>query len=196
MWYAFDYDDVIIDFASGVCEAVSRDFDCDVSVTDITDWNFGQFLDQYIGQDWWEWMERHAFLWGHKFKPIAGALGGLDRLRRDGHLLEILTAKPLWAESELWYWLGKYAPAVQKVTVVPVRKEGAMSKAEASGALVLVDDKPSNCVEWVNSKKARRAVLFDRPHNRLSDAETHSRITRAKNWSGVLNLLEAIDVAA
>src|SRR3972149_669120 len=105
LWIAFDLDDCVLDFVAGILETVNRDFGSDVQPKDITDWEFGQFIDDIIGMPWFAWLETHASLWGDKFKPVPGALGGIEKLRRAGHYIEIVTAKPTWAEDALWTWM-------------------------------------------------------------------------------------------
>src|SRR6185436_18955262 len=132
---ALDLDDVVLDFVGGVCEVVSRDFGIAVVREDIVNWNFGQFIDHIIGRPWFEWLEDHSELWGDKFRPIVGAIGGIEKLRRDGHYLEIVTSKPGWAEDATWDWLAKYKPRVHRLTIVPL--DGGL-KHEISDADLLV----------------------------------------------------------
>src|ERR1041385_6223805 len=185
-------DDVVLDYVVGVCEVVSRDFGVEVKPEDVTDWNFGQFLDEHIGIDWWEWMEQHAWLWEQKFKPVPGALGGIEKLRRDGHRLELLTSKPKWAEAAVWGWLARYmrAPGFQRVTILPVAgREPAPTKAEASTSYLLVDDKFENCRDWAET--GRPALLYGRPHNHA--APSVEGIHRVQDWSAVLKWVTYID---
>jgi 5'(3')-deoxyribonucleotidase len=183
---AFDADDVVIDFVGGICETLSRDYGVDVNPESITSWNFGQFIDHIIGEDWWTWMEKHAWLWHEKFKPIPGAIGSLETLRREGWRLELITAKPAWAEVAVWAWLGRYArvPTFQTVTIVPQPNVTGQKKHDVSSATILVDDRPENCHEWQESREDRLAILFDRPHNH-HDHE----LVRAKDWRHVVELL-------
>lgn len=176
-WVCIDADDVTVDFVGLVCAVVSRDFDVQPPVTkeDVTSWNFGQFLDQYIGKDWWEWWESRAVLWGTKAKPIPGALGGIEKLRRDGHRLELLTSKPPWAEQAMYVWLGRYAPQVHQVTMVPLGGD----KTKWTQGDILIDDRDKNVTEWVQSRGDRVALLFDAPHNREFAERVESELPRA-----------------
>lgn len=185
---ALDFDDVICDFVGGVCETISRDFDVDVRPEHITDWNFGQFLDEHLGRDWWSWMRDHADLWGEKFRPVPGALGGIEELRRQGHHLEIVTSKPAWAEAATWRWMGKYHPSVHQVTIVGLGSDHkSPPKSEMTVADVLVDDRWENCLDFLDD--GRQAVLMTRAHNLSRDAGA-SGLIRAQDWSDVLRALE------
>lgn len=182
MHIAVDFDDVVLDFVAGVCDTVSRDFGVKVCPNDITSWQFGQFLDKYIGQDWWSWLEEHAWLWGEKFKPVPGALGGLEKLRRDGHRVELLTSKPAWAEDQVWVWLARYKPKLTQVTIVPLDAY----KPDYTEAQLLIDDRDKNITEWVDSSPSRLAVLYTRPHNR-GWQDVPEQAQRVYSWTGVLS---------
>lgn len=180
---ALDLDDVVLDFVGGVCETVTRDFGIEVSKDEIIDWNFGQFIDPIIGRPWFEWLQDHSDLWGDKFKPVAGAIGGIEKLRRAGHYVEIVTSKPEWAEDPTWVWLAKYKPRVHRLTIVPLV---GGKKTELTDADVLVDDKWDNCLEWV--KDGRPSLLFSQPHNAYYGDDTPDGMTRVKDWQGVLDV--------
>lgn len=183
-----DLDDTVLDFTPGVIEAVNRDFDVTINARDKKNFEFGQYLDHIIGRDWWEWLEDHAHIWGEKFTPVPGALGGIEKLRAAGHWLELVTAKPDWAEDQVWVWLAKYKPRVHQVTFAPMKE---VSKADLSpDGDVLVDDRPENCLEWAAT--GRLAILFSRPDNldyaRFEPLPDH--IVRAHGWSSVLRTIE------
>ena len=186
MHIALDMDDVVLDFVKGVLETVNRDFDANVKPEDITDWNFGQFINPIIGYDWWEWLEGHAHVWGDKFKPVPGAIGGIVTLRRAGHYIEIVTSKPEWAEDATWDWFAKYKVRPHRLTLVPLIDGVAPKKSEVTDARVLVDDRFENCEEF--AAKGRAAILYNRPHN-LGYEKTPGGVERAADWSEVLNLL-------
>lgn len=190
---ALDLDDVVLDFVNGILDTVNRDFHADVKKEDITDWNFGQFIDGIIGRPWFEWLEDHAWLWGDKFKPVVGALGGIEKLRRAGHYLEIVTSKPEWAEDATWDWMAKYKPRVHKLTIVPLDHTSMSARMSGSGkheitdADILVDDKFENCEAW--AKDGRPALLFSQPHN--ADHEfMPDGVTRVRDWRGVLDVFD------
>lgn len=199
MHIASDSDDVIVDFIGGVCGAVSRDFGVPVTSEDITSWDMGAVLDPILGEPWWEWMRRHAWLWGEKFTPVPGALGALEQLRRDGHWVEVITNKPDWAEAEVWKWYGRYKPPVQQVTVIPYTQDGvARPKHDVTDAVLLIDDRPEACADWVASRADRTAFLFSQPHNYsapTSAAQRHltGRVVRAADWHDVLRLVSVLE---
>ena len=184
LWIALDLDDVVLDFVAGILETVNRDFGSDLTPDDINDWRFGQFIDEIIGKPWFEWLEEHSWLWAQKFKPVKGAIGGIEKLRRAGHYVEIVTTKPVWAEDATWEWLARYKPRVHRLTLVPM--EGK-EKHELTDADLLIDDKFENCEAW--AADMRPALLYNRPHN-LNYRNVPTGVVRVSDWNEILTVIE------
>ena len=180
---AFDLDDVLLDFVGGLRAAVKTEFGVEIPDSAINDFNLRPVLDPIIGENWWTWLRRRDWLWSG-FPAMDGAIGVLERLRREGYYLEIVTSKPEWADYAVWKWLGKWRPPVQRVTIT---RHGEV-KANFTDANVLVDDKWDNCLEWVISRPGRTALLFDRPHNKgettlaFDASDPVGCIIRVKGW--------------
>ena len=128
-------------------------------------------------------MRDRSWIWAH-FNAVDGAIGTIDRLRREGHYLELVTSKPEWAEHNVYRWLGKWRPAFQRVTITGPEDV----KADFTEADVLIDDKFENCRDFV--KDGRYALLFDRPHNRSVVAE--GNIIRVHDWHSVLSQIRRL----
>ncbi len=158
----------------------------------ITAWDLGPVLNPIVGHDWWEWWAERDWLWAQA-PAVPGAIGGIRTLRRAGHYLEIITSKPEWAEPQTWRWLGKWRPPVHRVTIVPFSKERPIRKCDVTNAVLLVDDKPETCVEWVESRLDRTAFLYNRPHNRAGFTSRSERIVRVNNWVQVLKEVDRIE---
>jgi 5'(3')-deoxyribonucleotidase len=176
MHVAVDLDDVVLDFVGGVRAAVKKEFGVELKPDDVNRWELGEILDPIIGRSWWSWLEDREWLWS-TFPAIDGAMGGLERLRREGHYLELVTSKPRWAEHNVWKWLGKWRPPFNAVTIVA--KDDV--KRDFTRADLLVDDKPQNLAEFDPGLK----ILFDRPHNRTED-----RFSRAGSWLDVVRMVQ------
>ena len=114
MHIAVDLDDVVLDFVGGVRNAVKTEFGVELQDSDFTQFNLSPLLNPIIGRSWWSWMEDRAWIWAG-FPAVDGAIGSLERLRRDGHYLECITSKPKWAEYNTWRWLGRWRPPFQRV---------------------------------------------------------------------------------
>lgn len=175
---AVDLDDVVLDFVGGLREAIRVEYG--VQLGDVEEWDLHATLDPIVGRDWWKWMRDRDWLWSH-FPAMPGAIGGIERFRAEGLFVELLTAKPEWAEYAVWRWLGKWRPRVHRVTIVPPQGR----KVDYSDADLLVDDKPENCEEFVED--GRVAILFDRPHNR--NYTLVPGMARARTWAQAVELV-------
>lgn len=186
---AVDLDDVVVDFFAGVIDSMYREFGVYILKEDVTTWDDNPVKmfewKDYGYASWWEWMQQREWLWA-TFPAVPGAIGGLTALRAAGHRVECLTSKPQWAEHNVWKWLGRWRPAFQSVTIVGMDK----SKSETSEADILVDDKPENIIDWVESDDDRLGIIFDQPWNRAVYGE---RIVRAGSWHGVLETVELLE---
>lgn len=171
---AVDLDDVVLDFVGGLRIALKKEYGVDIPEESITDFNLRPVLDPIIGRSWWDWMAERTWLWSN-FPAVDGAIGTLDKLRRDGHYLELLTSKPKWAEHNVYQWLGKWRPPFQRVTIVG--KDDV--KADFTDADLLIDDKMENVNGF--SDDGRKALLFSRPHNR-KEKNLRRGITRVEDW--------------
>lgn len=211
---AFDMDDVVLAFTEGVMETVNRDYDANLSTEDVVDWYFGKYgLDEVLGRSWWAWMQDHNWLWSEKFKPVPGAVGYVEDLRRQGYYLELITSKPPWAEHHVYAWLGRYfkGPSFQTVTIIDATQSSKynVAKSQVSDADVLIDDRDKNVMEWVESSESRHAIVFDRPWNRnlvtatdyefgqygLASSVPNSRVFRAKNFADVRRIIMDLEEA-
>lgn len=179
---ALDLDDVCLDFTGGLRAAVAREFG--IEVPPFSAWEIRDVLDPIIGESWWAWMRKRDWLW-KTFPAVEGAIGTIMQLRRDGYYLEIVTSKPEWAEASVWQWLGRWRPAVHRVTIVDDKQR----KVDWTEAQVLVDDKVAGCQHWID--EYRNAILFQRPHNE-SDLTIHPRLYHASNWQEVRKLIHEL----
>lgn len=185
-WYhvAIDLDDVVLDFCGGLVTAVRKEFGVDLTHEQLIEWDLDKVLSPIIGRPWGEWLKDRDWLWSH-FDAVDGAIGGIEKLRRRGLYLELLTVKPEWAEYAVWRWLGKWRPRFNRVTLVAPDH----TKVDYTEAQLLVDDRPENCLEFVEA--GRTAILFDRPWNRTFGPPVG--MVRAGSWNEVVEavLIEA-----
>lgn len=190
-----------MDFWSRVIECYNTEFGEDLEHEVQNDWGDNpikqsdHFGPDQAYEDWWAWWRDRHWLWA-TCDAIPGAIGGLSKLRADGHYVEIVTHKPEWARREMTSWLSKWHPQFDRLTLVPNQQ----SKAGVTRARVLVDDKPQNVQEWNVSQ--RPAVLFTRPWNedvytsppRMADTYGGRGLTfRADDWTDVLDLIARLD---
>lgn len=189
MHIAVDCDDVMLDFMG----SVMRSFELEFGIT--PDWDGGPWSEDAVKftthpafaaagyEDWWAWLTHRDWLWA-LFPAIPGAIGGVKRLRHDGHYLEMVTSKPEWAEPQVWRWLGKWRPAFNAVTIVA----NGQSKLDYTEAELIIDDRHKTCREFVAA--GRRAVNFDRSS---SPAEPSFGLWVAHDWTEVLDIVGSLN---
>lgn len=176
---AVDADDVIWEFARHICECWETEYAEHIDYESLA-WE--DLLNGSRGPTW-KWLRSRDWLWT-KMPVVPGAIGGLQRLRQEGHHLEILTKKPDWAEWTVWALCGKWRPPVSRLTVVP----SAARKVDYSDADLLIDDSIHNVVEWESD--GRGAIVFDRPWNREHGADD---LYRVRNWSEVACMVKVVE---
>lgn len=159
MKIALDMDDVVVDFIGGVLECIATETGIVIPKANIKGWDFGKYgPDDALGEHWFDWLERKDWLWS-TFPAVDGAINSITRLRRAGHTVQLISHKPEWAEWCAWRWLGKWRPPVSEVILL----DPSETKAHYSDADILVDDKPQNVAEWIET--GRQAVTFGQPWN-------------------------------
>ena len=177
MKIALDSDDVVVDFTGRLLEVVNMEYGTQLRPQHIQEWDLSVLIDPIIGESWWSWWERRPWLW-KTADAVPGAIGGIEILRREGHWVELVTAKPRWAEQVVWEWLARWRPPLHRVTIVPM----GSNKAAYTDAQILVDDKPENCQQFADS--GGEAILFHKNYNVAADFKP-----RAENWAEVLELI-------
>lgn len=187
MHIAVDSDDVLVDFVGGLLGVIKKEYDVEIPREHITQWDLHPILDPVIGghagtpcsqactgHSFWKLLRDREWLWP-TFPAIDGAIGHIARLRAEGHYMELVTSKPVWAEYNMYRWLGKWRPAFHRVTIVGLGDR----KVDFTDADVLIDDKPQNCMDFLGA--GRKAILFDSPHNKNFD-NTSVNLERAIHW--------------
>lgn len=188
---AVDMDDVLVDFVGGLVAAIKLEHNVTITREQLEEcgWDLHPLLDPIIGRSWWSWLRESEWLWA-RFPAVPGAIGSIDKLRRQGRYLELITSKPEWAEHNVWKWLGHYRPAFNRVTIVSPNER----KIDLTTASLLIDDKPENCLDFIS--EGRNAILLSVPHNTKytsSPRDPLNLLHRAKDWPDVLRTIERIE---
>jgi hypothetical protein len=186
MHVAVDLDDVVLEFMPSVMRSFALEFGVELPY-DGAPWGddaeaFSQhplFLAAGY-ENWWGWLRDREWLWA-TFPAVPGAIGSVKQLREMGHYVECVTSKPVWAEHNVWKWLGKWRPAFNRVTIVGL----GQSKVSATQADLIIDDKLATCQEFVRSR--RGAIWFNRGP-RSHTPQTFA-VNEANNWEEVMNFV-------
>lgn len=152
---------------------------------ETTDW---WWIRDNAGPENWAWLwdegiKLGLFRYGHVMK---GAIEGINSIARAGHDVEVCTHRPASAVKDTLDWLAYVNLPFSGVHIL----SNGESKATVPGD-VLVDDKPENVLEWVDSDEDRWAILFVQPWN--STMPYHPRILRAHDWPHVVELVNDLE---
>lgn len=191
MHFAVDNDDVVLDFWTGILTSWTVEFG--ETLPWAGPWDDGAVkgnprLKAAGYKDWWAWMRDREWLWA-TFPAVPGAVAGVKTLRARGNFVELVTAKPEWAEHNVWKWLGKWRPPFNRVTITQIGQR----KVDMTEADCIIDDKPSTCMEFAEA--GRQAILFDRRPRLIPDPDgdtvytwpQHPNLYVATDWDEVLS---------
>ena len=155
-----DLDGVVADFNSGWVERYNRDFDADLSVDQIVEWDAPTHLTHFSGMgQFWEWARtcgegRSLF---RPLRPYADALDSLRRLRRRGHKIVILTTKPDFAVHDTYAWLSEHE--------VPTTEVHILDDKTTVECDIYLDDADHNLEAISASRPDATTCRFVRPWN-------------------------------
>lgn len=173
-----DLDDVLWDLCGHWVNELNRLFGTEVNVNDITDWNIKQFFSNLNEAELYIPINT-PFFWD-EVEAIDGAQYYLKRLLNDGHRVKIVTATHYNSLQGKMRRFEELFPFFSWRDVVI-----AYDKGMIQGDL-LIDDGIHN----LEGTTCRR-ILFERPHNRLYDAEANGMI-RVKTWSEIYEIIERL----
>ena len=155
-----DLDGVVADFNSGWVERYNRDFDANVNVDQIVEWDAPTHLTHFSGMgQFWEWAStcgegRSLF---RPLRPYADALDSLRRLRRRGHKIVILTTKPDFAVHDTYAWLSEHE--------VPTTEVHILDDKTTVECDIYLDDADHNLEALSASRPDATTCRFVRPWN-------------------------------
>jgi uncharacterized protein len=185
---AIDIDEVLGTFADGFTEYHNEKYGTEVNVSDIEDYhgfnvNFG-IEQKEIGKrvmDFWQETESKTIF------PIEGAKEALKKLKEEGNILHVITARPETAKELTNKWLDEHFPDLfESITFTShFSSDNPKTKGEVCveiGAEILIED----CHSYALSAAERgiKVFLFDYPWNLKQEIPVG--VTRVKNWDEVL----------
>jgi len=175
---ALDFDGVLADIHSVACAIYTARTGQRLTPDDLTDYYFPAW--EAFGEIW------HAPGFYATVEPMPGALLGLDKLRRAGHRVVIVTTCAPGMAEEKADWLFRHGSTPDSLSHPDfvACKDKTLIRAD-----VLIEDSPANVVAWV--KTNRRAILLNRPWTVKADIQSSlwTWITRAKDWSAIVAVL-------
>lgn len=147
-------------------------------------WDCWDYPDQFTSKEdrkwmWSEGVKLGLFRYGHM---TTGSRVGLQALADRGHKFIIATSRPENAVTDTIDWVQLYFKDLPLVGISVLSNGEAKSQVNAS---VLIDDKPENIVEWVET--GRQALLFDQPWNWSTGPIGGAR--RCRGWREIVECL-------
>lgn len=115
--------------------------------------------------------------------PLPGAVEGVKALLAEGLEVHFVTApflkSPTWDHDRRTWLLEHFGDVGKRVTFTH-------DKYLVDG-LLLIDDNPRNCFEYVSytaARAERAAIMWAQPHNK--NEKLRDRVTRLNTWEAVL----------
>lgn len=133
---------------------------------------------------------RHSF---HKTLPlIASCKSVLKKLKKAGHVLYIISARPTWGLPYSTIWLREqgllpfFSRIIHRPRGVSAWGDYKVTEAKELKIDVFIEDAPETAT--ILAKAGIPTILFDMPYNRQVPA--HKLLFRAKGWKDVFILSE------
>lgn len=168
---AFDVDDVILDLVTNWIKIYNRDYNDNAKVKDVTNWDIGRVVKPEAKQAIYEY-SNHGEIY-RTAQPMAGALEGIERLRKnDFRIIYVTASNP---ENVKFEWLTNYGFLDDKKNFVSAYDKSLII------ADYLVDDKYENVLEFKG-----KGILFNRPWNK-----SHVFLNRVANWDDIANQFQS-----
>lgn len=158
MRLGIDLDGVVADFNEGWIRLYNRDFDADIPIDAVKEWN-GIPKATHFGsmRDFWRWA---ADIDGHSLfrhlNPYPGAVEALWTLAT-WHEVVILTTKPHFAIHDTYAWISEHQ--------LPTREVHILDHKYSVACDVYLDDAPHNVYHIARNRPEAVTVRFARPWN-------------------------------
>jgi len=167
-----DVDDVVLDLVSNWLRLYNRDFNDDVILEDITEWNIAKFVKPKAKFYIYDYVHRGAVF--ETASPIKDSIDSIHEILSWSDICRIVyvtAGDPLNSKEK---WLKRY-------NILPNRKDfvSCIDKSLIRGFSIL-DDKYSNVTNFIG-----KGYLFDKPWNR--EFIHHNRII---GWKDYMNRLK------
>ena len=174
-----DVDDVLLNLMDRWLHEYNEEWDDNLDVKDITDWEFWKFVRPECGKKIYRFLQPNMYDY---VEPFTGARAFVDEIRLMGHTPRYITAcgdpknTRLHKEFAAAKWESLYANGIAKdgELLLPGRDK---SHAPVD---ILIDDRIANVESFQNGL----GILFTQPWNRSS------YLTRARSYADALELID------
>lgn len=153
-----DMDSIIVNLQGPWLAAYNAEYSDNLTVDKILTWDTHKYVKPECGKHIYDYLKRPGFF--YNLEPLPGAIEGVERLKRDGHEIYLVTASPDGGASEKIDWVGKWLPCLDKVKQTVICHDKFIVDGD-----VLIDDSPRNLVEWKQSHLRSIAMGIKYPYN-------------------------------
>lgn len=153
-----DMDGVVADFNRGWMERYNRDFDAQLEVSQVVQWEGLHRLTHFESmQDFWAWARGDGHTVFRDAPPMPGAIESLRRIART-HRLVIVSSKFDWAIPDSLAWLAEHE--------VPAREVHFLWDKTLAACDVFLDDAPHQLEALVAARPDATVCRMVQPWNR------------------------------
>jgi 5'(3')-deoxyribonucleotidase len=185
---ACDVDDVVADLSAAWYGAYNQDYGDALKPDAVASWDLHLYVKQECGAKIYDYLlDPHLY---ERVEPVKGAIEGVQRLMQMGHEVVFVTANVYGMTDQKARWLERHGFVRGDGRQLFLPRELVVARDKSLlDADLLIDDGPHHVVSWVGRRR-RRALLFDRPHNRKLDDEVPSAFwaycTRVCSWEEIV----------
>ena len=166
-----DVDDVMLDFVGILLEVYNSEWEDNLIVDDITEWDLTKFVKPECGTKICNYFEDHNLYWA--INPIDNAIAGIKFLRLLGHRVVFITHSSLGSSGAKYKKL-KELGILDDANDYIEAKDKTLVKFD-----FLIDDKPKTISDY----KLGVPVVFTRPWNKDMNHQP-----RVNSWLEIVDL--------
>jgi 5'(3')-deoxyribonucleotidase len=185
-----DADGVLVDFFTPAMAVVERLLGKKYTIEDFPTWDLFDVVGHEHEPACYVEYEKEGFC--ASFEPYPGAVEGVRRLREVGDICVVTS--PIHGRH--WY----YERVESMVKHFGFRPNDVCFKKykQFEFGHILVDDRPTNVIDWAARHPHGLGLLWDQPYNRkewprlLQEHNRHGNLYRAHNWADVHAAAESV----
>jgi len=165
-----DVDDTVLDLLNPWVKLYNDDFDDNLGVDDITEWDFAKFVKPRAREKIYNYI-KYSAIFKHA-EPILGAREAIDYLKAMGHRIVYITANN--PDNVKQQWLKDHGFMADDSDFFQAYDKSLINVD------VLIDDKYDNVRDTPGV-----GILFTQPHNKKYDWQP-----RANTWKDVVYIIK------
>lgn len=179
MIIALDCDSVIIDLMTPWLNAYNKDFNDNLTINKITDWNLDQFVRPECGKYIYNYLKDRSLY--DNAQPIIGALKGIQRIREMNHRIVYATTSTPEQSGRKYLWLFEHGLITSMNDYIEITDKNLID------ADLLLDDRYENAKSFYKSNSQLRGFLFTQPWNKK-----YNYALRIDDWETFVYVVEKI----